>query len=57
MATNDAVAGIGKILAVFLNEEELIIKPFQPGNIRLRFKIINIVCFLFLKDQQMKLEQ
>jgi hypothetical protein len=45
MATNDAVTGMGKILALLSNEEELIIKPFQPGKIRLLFKMINIICF------------
>lgn len=32
MATNNEIIDIGKILAILSNEEELIIKPFQPGN-------------------------
>jgi hypothetical protein len=31
MATNDEVIDMAKILAILSNEEELIIKPFQPG--------------------------
>lgn len=44
MATNDEVVDIGRILATLLNEEELIIKPFQPG----KNSIINLKTLIFI---------
>jgi hypothetical protein len=40
MATNNEIIDMAQILAVLSNEEELIIKPFQPGKIISLFKII-----------------
>ncbi len=45
MATNDAVMNVAKNLAILSNEEELIIKPFQPGKMISQFKLF-LYCFI-----------
>ena len=49
MATNDEVIDMAKTLTVLSNEEELIIKPFQPGMIKSANKIVRTLCFFLMK--------